>query len=99
MIPGSTISVESALARLPLWHAAREGRALERHFEFPDFAAAFAFMTRVALMAEKINHHPEWSNVYRHVHILLTTHDAGGITALDVQLAQHIDVEFVNHVS
>jgi 4a-hydroxytetrahydrobiopterin dehydratase len=65
--------------------------AISRTFRFADFVAAFGWMTRVALWAEKSNHHPEWSNVYRTVEVTLTTHDAGGLTALDVALAQRMD--------
>lgn len=71
--------------------AAGDRPALARTLRFADFNAAFAFMTRVALKAETMNHHPEWSNVYDRVEILLTTHDAGGVTALDVELARFID--------
>ena len=73
----------------PLW-AVADGR-LQREFRFSDFVDAFAFMTRVALIAEAMGHHPDWSNVYNRVMITLTTHDAGGLTDLDVQLAQRID--------
>jgi 4a-hydroxytetrahydrobiopterin dehydratase len=65
--------------------------ALHRELRFASFSAAFAFMTRVALAAEVLNHHPEWSNVYNRVSITLTTHDAGGLTELDVQLATTVD--------
>jgi len=65
--------------------------ALTRDFKFKDFSEAFAFMTRVALLAQAANHHPEWSNVYNKVTICLTTHDAGGMTARDVALAEAID--------
>lgn len=68
----------------------RDGK-LHRELSFPSFVAAFGFMTRVALVAERMNHHPEWSNVYGRVVIDLTTHDADGITALDLKLAAHID--------
>lgn len=69
-----------------------EGRdAITRTFEFANFVEAFAFMTKVALKAEKMNHHPEWSNVYRRVEITLSTHDAGGLSELDVKLAKAID--------
>jgi 4a-hydroxytetrahydrobiopterin dehydratase len=64
-----------------------EGK-LQRTFQFADFVAAFAFMTRCALIAERMNHHPEWFNVYRTVRIELTTHDAGGLTSLDFALAR-----------
>ena len=69
-----------------------EGRdAIRKSFVFEDFSAAFAFMTRVALVAEKMNHHPEWFNVYRKVDVTLSTHDAGGLTRLDIELAQRMD--------
>ena len=64
-----------------------QDRRLEKTFQFTDFTTAFAFMTQVALAAERMNHHPEWRNVYRTVEIALTTHDAGGLTALDFELA------------
>ena len=76
-------------AELPGWTL--EGEALVRSFRFADFSAAFAFMTRVALLAEKADHHPEWTNVWNRVDIRLTTHDAGGLTARDVALARGID--------
>lgn len=82
---------ESWLAALPQWTLAREGQAIERRFEFADFSAAFAFMTRVALLAEQRDHHPEWFNVYNRVEIALTTHDAGGLTLRDVKMAKAID--------
>jgi 4a-hydroxytetrahydrobiopterin dehydratase len=73
---------------LPGWTV--EGGHLRRSFKFADFSAAWAFMSRVALLAEKHDHHPEWSNVYNRVEIALTTHDAGGLTARDVTLAHAI---------
>ena len=81
----------AALAQLPGWahDPARDGIA--RSFRFRDFSEAFAFMTRVALAAEQADHHPEWSNVWNRVDILLTTHSAGGLTAKDVDLARRID--------
>ncbi len=81
----------SWLAALPRWRLARQGRAIARGFEFADFSEAFAFMTRVALLAEKHDHHPEWSNVYNRVEITLTTHDAGGLSLRDVEMAKRID--------
>jgi 4a-hydroxytetrahydrobiopterin dehydratase len=80
-----------ALAKLSGWSfdAARNGIA--RSFTFADFSAAFAFMTRVALAAEKADHHPEWSNVWNKVDILLSTHSAGGVTAKDIALAREIE--------
>lgn len=69
-----------------------EGRdAISRSFTFDDFSEAFAFMTRVALLAEKSDHHPEWSNVWNRVDVTLTTHDAGGLSAKDVDMAEAID--------
>lgn len=69
-----------------------EGRdAIARTYRFDDFVAAFGFMTRAALWAEKLNHHPEWSNVYRTVEVTLTTHDAGGLSMKDVALARKMD--------
>jgi len=77
--------VQAALGNLPGWRL-DEGK-LYREFEFDDFVAAFAFMAAAALHAEKADHHPEWFNVYRHVRVWLTSHDAGGITARDTALA------------
>jgi len=79
------------LSALPEWSLCRDGNAIERTFEFGDFSAAFAFMTRVALIAEKRDHHPEWFNVYNRVEITLTTHDAGGLSLRDVKMARKID--------
>ena len=81
-----------ALKSLPDWRVADGARpALTRTLRFADFNAAFGFMTRVALTADKMDHHPEWSNVYDRVEVLLTTHDAGGVTDKDVALARFID--------
>lgn len=76
-----------ALAALPQWRETAGRDAIARRFEFRNFSQAFGWMTRVALLAEKMDHHPEWSNVYKIVSVTLTTHDAGGITELDVKLA------------
>ena len=81
----------SWLAALPEWRLARGGAVIERTFEFADFSEAFAFMARVALLAEKRDHHPEWFNVYNRVEITLTTHDAGGLSLRDVEMAKTID--------
>ena len=84
---------EQALADLAArgW-APVEGRdAIAKRFDFADFSAAFGWMTRVAMAAEQLNHHPEWSNVYRRVEVTLTTHDAGGLSALDLALAARMD--------
>jgi 4a-hydroxytetrahydrobiopterin dehydratase len=82
---------EAALGELGgwTWHGERDGIA--RSFRFKTFSEAFAFMTRVALLAEKADHHPEWTNVWNRVDIFLTTHDAGGLTRRDVDLAKSID--------
>ena len=78
---------DAALAGLPEWSLRDDKLAIVRHFKFRDFSEAFAFMTRVALIAEKADHHPEWSNVYNRVEITLTTHDAGGLSQRDIAMA------------
>lgn len=81
-----------ASAALPDWsYSSERGGCLSRSFVFADFVHAFGFMTQLALHAEKMNHHPEWSNVYNRVDIVLTTHDAGGLTERDVTLARIAD--------
>ena len=82
---------DAALAALPAWHLREDGLAIERELKFADFNEAFGFMTRVALLADKLDHHPEWSNVYNRVAITLTTHDADGLSARDVAMAKAID--------
>jgi 4a-hydroxytetrahydrobiopterin dehydratase len=79
---------------LPDWRHDAQRDAITREFIFADFAQAFAFMTQVAIVAEKRDHHPEWSNVYNKVGVTLTTHDAGGLTQRDVDLAQFMDTAF-----
>src|SRR3979490_2408848 len=79
---------KSALTGLPGWTDVPGREAITRTFTFKDFNEAFGFMSRAALVAEKNDHHPEWRNVYKTVEVVLSTHDAGGITKLDVQLAQ-----------
>lgn len=81
----------AALRELPAWTLRDDASAIYRSFRFADFSEAFAFMTRVALIAEKANHHPEWSNVYNRVEITLTTHDAAGLSQRDVNMAWAID--------
>ena len=81
---------DAALQGLPGWSLRGDGLAIERTFRFKDFSEAFAFMTRVALLAERADHHPEWSNVYNRVEITLTTHDAGGLSQRDMAMAQAI---------
>ena len=80
-----------ALGRLPDWTLAEDGDALRRSFTFRDFSEAFGFMARVALAAEKMDHHPDWTNVYNRVDIKLSSHDIGGLSARDVRLATRID--------
>lgn len=82
---------EESLAALPAWSYDPARDAISRRFLFGDFGEAFAFMTRVALLAEKADHHPEWSNVWNRVDVLLTTHDAGGLSTRDIQMAAAID--------
>jgi 4a-hydroxytetrahydrobiopterin dehydratase len=82
---------QAALAQIPYWHHEPERDAICRRFEFTDFAQAFAFMTQVAVLAEAQDHHPEWSNVWNRVDILLTTHDADGLSKRDIDLALAID--------
>jgi 4a-hydroxytetrahydrobiopterin dehydratase len=85
------IGAAAALAQLEGWSATPGRDAIAKTFKFADFNAAFAFMTRVALLAEKLDHHPEWFNVYNRVEVTLATHDAGGVTDLDVQMARFMD--------
>ena len=89
-IPALTPAViEARLSARPHW-ALKQGK-LYRRFTFENFVAAFGFMSQVALLAERLNHHPEWSNVYNRVDIFLVTHDAGAISELDFTLAEQID--------
>jgi 4a-hydroxytetrahydrobiopterin dehydratase len=85
------IAVAQALTQLTGWAAADGRDALTKTFKFADFSAAFGFMARAALAAEKLDHHPEWFNVYNRVDVLLATHDADGVTELDVKLAKMMD--------
>lgn len=86
--------VKKLLEGLPHWRHDNERDAIVREFIFADFGQAFSFMTQVALAAERHNHHPEWANVYNRVNILLTTHDAGGLTRHDFDLARSADEAF-----
>ncbi len=85
------VARETALSRLNGWIYDPDTDAISHDFRFKSFSEAFAFMTRVALLAEQAGHHPEWSNVYNRVRITLTTHDAGGLTDKDMALAEAID--------
>ena len=89
MEPLATAEVEAGMADLPAWSL--QGDRIAREFVFADFVQAFGFMSSVALLAERANHHPEWRNVYNRVSIELTTHDAGGLTRRDLELAGEID--------
>ena len=82
---------DAALAGLPGWTYDQARNGIAKSFRFADFGAAFAFMTRVALEAEKADHHPDWSNVWNKVDILLSTHSAGGVTEKDIALAKRIE--------
>lgn len=85
------IELAKALAMLPAWSAVDGCEAITRTFAFPDFIQAFAFMTRCALVAEKLDHHPEWRNVYGKVEVVLRTHDVGGVTGFDIRVAEAMD--------
>lgn len=78
-------------ARIPSWTMVNGRDAIQKTFNFKDFNAAFGFMTRAALVAEQMNHHPEWFNVWNRVDVALSTHDAGGLTERDVKLAEAMD--------
>jgi 4a-hydroxytetrahydrobiopterin dehydratase len=82
---------KTALGKLKGWSELKGRDAISKKFTFKDFNEAFGFMTRVALVAEKLDHHPEWFNVYKNVEVTLSTHDAGGLTERDVTLAEAMD--------
>lgn len=90
-MPAEKIGADAAIARLDGWRAAPGRDAIVKEFRFKDFNAAFGFMARVALYADKHDHHPEWTNVYNRVEVTLATHDAGGVTDKDVALAHFMD--------
>ena len=92
MTPLNLDDVKEQLATLTGWRLDENGLSIKRNFRFADFNEAFAFMTRVALYAERHDHHPEWFNVYNRVEITLSTHDAGGVTERDIDLARFADV-------
>lgn len=92
MIPKLTGDARTAaLAKLPEWKSVEGRDAITRTFKFKDFNAAFGFMSRVALLAERMDHHPEWFNVYNRVEVTLTTHDASGLSERDVKMALAMD--------
>ena len=82
---------KSALAGLKGWNEVKDRDAISKKFVFADFNQAFGFMTRAALIAEKMDHHPEWFNVYKNVEVTLSTHDAGGVTENDVKMAKAME--------
>ena len=84
-------ALKAALGKLNGWGEVNGRNAISKKFTFEDFNAAFGFMARAALVAEKLDHHPEWFNVYNRVEVTLSTHDAGGVTELDVKLAEAMD--------
>ena len=86
-----TAAIAAALRGLPAWREVAGRSAITREYVFADFNQAFGFMTRAAMVAEKMDHHPEWSNVYRTVTVTLTTHDARGVTDRDIALARAMD--------
>ena len=91
MTPLSPDAVRQALEHVPQWTLSADGRAIEREFVFDDFAQAFGFMARLALVSEAMNHHPEWFNVWNRVSVTMSTHDAGGLTERDFRWAQAAD--------
>jgi 4a-hydroxytetrahydrobiopterin dehydratase len=92
MIERLSAAARTALpTTLPHWTLAADRDAIQRSFKFADFSTAWAFMTRVALLAEQQDHHPEWFNVWNRVDVTLSTHDAGGLSQRDIKLAQAID--------
>jgi 4a-hydroxytetrahydrobiopterin dehydratase len=86
-----SLTQDQILAQLPSWTVVEGRQAIFKSFKFKSFHQAFGFMTEVALIAEKMDHHPEWFNVYARVDVTLTTHSAGGVTMLDLKLAQAMD--------
>ena len=84
----------SALKKLKGWRTVKNRNAITKQFIFDDFISAFEWMTSIAFYAEKKNHHPEWFNVYNKVDVILTTHDAGGVSSLDIDLAKKMELQF-----
>ncbi|NNE89996.1 MAG: 4a-hydroxytetrahydrobiopterin dehydratase [Silicimonas sp.] len=87
----STEERAEALAALSGWHEVEGRDAIKKEFKFKSFVEAWGWMSQMAIVAEKMNHHPEWSNVYNRVEVVLTTHDANGLSALDIALAKKMD--------
>ena len=84
----------SALKKLKGWKLEKDGNAISKQFIFKDFTSAFQWMTSIAFYAEKKDHHPAWFNVYNKVNVTLTTHDAGGVSMLDIELAKKMELQF-----
>ncbi|MEM1377116.1 MAG: 4a-hydroxytetrahydrobiopterin dehydratase [Pseudomonadota bacterium] len=84
-------ALTKSVSSLDAWTLAEDAKSISKTFKFGDFTQAFSFMTAAAIMAEKMDHHPEWFNVYNRVEVTLTTHDSGGVTELDIALAQSMD--------
>ena len=92
---GCKLSLDEALSQLNSWELTKDGReAVFKEFKFTDFKSAFSFMTSIALKSEEAGHHPEWSNVYNKVKIILTTHDVNGLSEKDIILGKFIDSEY-----
>ena len=91
MQPLNDVERKAALSELPEWRLVENRDAISRSVRFKDFSVAWGFMSRVALVAEVMNHHPEWFNVWNRVDIVLSTHDAGGLTKLDLELARRVN--------
>jgi 4a-hydroxytetrahydrobiopterin dehydratase len=91
MTKAAKIGAKAALAKLTGWSAVDGRDAIQKSYKFADFNTAFGFMTRVALKADQMDHHPEWFNVYSKVDVTLSTHDSGGVTEKDVDLAKFMD--------
>jgi 4a-hydroxytetrahydrobiopterin dehydratase len=91
MTPLDASTIRERLASLPDWQLQEGGKAIRRGFRFQDFAQAFGFMSRMAIVSEKMDHHPEWFNVYNRVDVTLTTHDAGGLSQRDFDWAARAD--------
>jgi 4a-hydroxytetrahydrobiopterin dehydratase len=91
MTKAAKIGANAALAQLKGWSAVKDRDAIQKSYKFADFNTAFGFMTRVALKADGMDHHPEWFNVYSKVDVTLSTHDSGGVTDKDVELAKFMD--------
>ncbi len=88
--------INAGLVSLKGWTVAADGLSIARRFVFRNFSEAFAFITRVALVAEQLDHHPHWSNIYKTVDVTLNTHDAGGVTELDLELAKRMNAYFTS---